>query len=107
MAAQQEKIDELETTIKGLKNLIRVTQSNLENPNFVARSIADREKTIEKLQREINQMRDTVSRGPDIIHDAKTRIIQLRKAVVLLQHSKQIEQLKKLKGQIELAESSS
>jgi hypothetical protein len=92
-------IAEMRGTLSGILALIQITRSNISNPEMVERFIADREKTILKLQAEVNNLRASLDDGPSMIVTLQAQARKLKQRILLVQRKADIERLQKLAAQ--------
>lgn len=84
--------------IQLLEGTIRAFESDLQNPQRAETEVCVRQAQILKLQQEIDQIRATQKKLPQLLEDAKKRLKHLKKKLVT---DKQEDKLLKVKKQFE------
>lgn len=100
METVSEKISTLEHLIKGHKNLIQVTETNMRDSSFYERSRERLVKLIEQYTHELEVLDHSHSHGPDIIKQAYEDIRRCRSKLAKLKRVQEIEQLIELQMKI-------
>jgi len=103
MAGKKETADlirDYEQCMNALRSEIRITQSNIENPSFVERSIADLRASIARQTKQLQDFEASMESGPERITALRGQIADIAKKVLYLRHRREIEKLLELQGKI-------
>lgn len=95
-----EEIQTAEERINSWKNLIRVTRTNRDNPEFYNRSRAELVTKIDLFQKQLAELDDSHNRADEIIENAMLEIQRLKKFVVTNKNRAQIDRMKKLMAEL-------
>lgn len=98
---EQQVINDLKGQITAYQHLIRVTRSDMQNAEFVNRTIAEHEERIRWHQKMIEDMQARRENAPQIIEQTQKKLKKLRQKVRYLEHKSKIERMLKLQAQID------
>lgn len=101
---QQDKIDSLEYLIRGYQNQIRITVSNLKDPERVQRDIAHDRETVNILLSRIQAAEDSIN--PDIAAQNlifwEEQIARLKGELVVQTNARKVEQLQEAVAELQV-----
>lgn len=95
-----QSLEDLDMLIHAYRSRIQVLRTTRSNEAYYIRSRSHLQNTIEKLQKQLQQLEDDWANADSLIAEAKRQLRRCIKRRKRLVHAKQIEQLRKLQEQI-------